>query len=80
LAAALLLLIGFALTRQELSTRQVRYRGQLCTEYFDLKDGMEVRAECPSRGGEWYVDTARIIEYPPGFPVKHVELSKRDDG
>ena len=59
------------LTRPDIGTRQVRYNGELCTEYFDAKDGIGVRAECPSRGGEWYVDTSRTIRYAPGFPVAH---------
>jgi hypothetical protein len=73
LVAVLLFLVGFTLTRPELSTRQVRYNGQLCTEYFDRKDGMERRTECPSRGGESYADTAEVRQYPPNFPVKRVE-------
>jgi hypothetical protein len=73
LAAVLLLLVGFWFTRPELATRQVRYGGQLCTEYFSLKDGMEVRAECPSRGGESYEDTTEARQYRPNFPVKRVE-------
>jgi hypothetical protein len=71
-AAAGLGLLGILRSRPELGTRQVRYAGQLCTEYFDLKDGVERRAECPSHGGESYADTARARDYPPGFPVKHV--------
>lgn len=73
LVAALLLVVGLAVNRPELATRQVRYNGQLCTEYFDLKDGMERRAECPSRGGESYADTTEARRYPPSFPVKRVE-------
>lgn len=69
-----LLLLG----RQDIQTRQVRYNGQLCTEYFDAKDGIEVRAECPSRGGERYVDTLRLIEYAPGFPIKYATKPAND--
>lgn len=61
---------GVMFTRPDLSTRLVKYNGQLCTEYFDLKDGMEVRAECPSRGGEWYADTTEVRAYRANFPVK----------
>jgi hypothetical protein len=56
-------------SRPEIRTRRVKYRNQICTEYFDLKDGMPVRAECPSRGAERYVDTLRNIRYAPNFPV-----------
>jgi hypothetical protein len=70
LVVGLLVWCAVMLTRAELSTRLVRYDGQLCTEYFDLKDGMPVRAECPSRGGEWYGDTMEVRTYPANFPVK----------
>jgi hypothetical protein len=73
MVVALPLLAWFLISRPELSTRLVRYNGQLCTEYFDLKDGMERRAECPSRGGEPYADTTEARQYPPNFPVKRLE-------
>jgi len=73
LALALVLLVGFRLRRPALATRQVRYNGQLCTEYFDLKDGMERRAECPSRGRESYTDPTKARQYPPGFPVERLD-------
>ena len=65
--------------RPDIRTRRVRYRGQLCTEYFNSKDGLEVRAECPSRGGEWYDDTSQARAYPSGFPVRfHGQPSNRE--
>ena len=39
-------------TRPDISTRVVCARGQVCTEYFNLKDGVTVRAVCPRVGGE----------------------------
>ena len=38
----------------DVSTRLVCTDGRVCTEHFRLKDGMPVRQECPSRGGEKY--------------------------
>ena len=58
------------LSRPDIRTRLVLYQGERCTEYFDTKDGMEVQLACPSRGGEWYVDTTRVTKYPPGFPIE----------
>ena len=66
------------LTRPDIRTRQVRYNGELCTEYFDTKTGIAVRAECPSRDGEWYVDTSRTIQYAPGFPVERTTGPRND--
>jgi hypothetical protein len=47
---------AFLFTRREIRTRRVKFRDQICTEYFDLKDGRPVRVECPSRGDESYID------------------------
>jgi hypothetical protein len=64
--AALALLGGGILwwfTRDELSTRVVCTNGQVCTEYFSVKDGLPVRSTCPSEGGEKYplsVDCIRV--------------------
>ena len=69
---------AFMLARRDIRTRQVRYNGELCTEYFDTKDGMEVRAVCPSHGGEWYVDTSRTIQYAPRFPVERSTKPSND--
>ena len=77
-AVGLLVLALLELNRRDIRTRQVRYNGELCTEYFDTKDGVEVRAECPSRGGEWYVDTGRVIHYAPNFPVEHATKPSND--
>ena len=41
-------------TRREISTMAVCTDGQVCTEYFDLKDGVAFRSLCPSKGGEEY--------------------------
>jgi hypothetical protein len=78
LALAVLTLGAFMLARRDIRTRQVRYNGELCTEYFDTKDGLPIRAECPSRGGEWYVDTSRAVQYAHGFPVKHATKPSND--
>jgi hypothetical protein len=72
-AVLAVILLSVLLSRTEVGTRQVRYGEQLCTEYFDLKDGIERRAVCPSRGGESYTDTTEARNYPPGFPIKHVK-------
>ena len=77
-AVGLLAFAGFMVTRRDVRTRQVRYNGELCTEYFDTKDGIEVRAVCPSRGGEWYVDTTRATQYPPGFPIEFTTKPSND--
>ena len=45
--------IWFAV-REETSTRLSCVDGQVCTEYFSLKDGRTVRSVCPSEGGEKY--------------------------
>ena len=77
-AIGVVALAAFMFTRRDVRTRQVRYNGELCTEYFDTKDGVEVRAVCPSQGGEWYVDTSRTIQYPPNFPVEHSTKPSND--
>jgi hypothetical protein len=41
-------------SRQDISTRLVCTAGQICTEYFSLKDGLPVRSVCPSEGREKY--------------------------
>ena len=41
-------------THPDISTRVVCTQGQVCTEYFNLKDGLTIRAVCPSVGGERY--------------------------
>jgi hypothetical protein len=77
-AIGVVALAAFMVTRRDIRTRQVRYKGELCTEYFDTKDGMEVRAVCPSHGGEWYVDTSRTIQYAPRFPVERSTKPSND--
>lgn len=77
-AIGVVALAAFVFTRPDIRTRQVRYNGELCTEYFDTKDGLEVRAVCPSRGGEWYVDTSRAIHYAPEFPVERSSEPSND--
>jgi len=47
-------LVFWWFTREETGTRQVCSDGQVCTESFSLKDGLPVRAVCPSTGGEQY--------------------------
>ncbi len=44
----------FLFPRQEVGTRVVCTGGQACTEYFSLKDGLPLRAVCPSDGREQY--------------------------
>jgi hypothetical protein len=41
-------------TRSEISTMAICADGQVCTDYFYLKDGLPVRTVCPSKGGEEY--------------------------
>ena len=50
LSAAILWLF----TRREASTRIVCIDGHVCTEHFNLKDGMPIDTVCPSQGGESY--------------------------
>jgi hypothetical protein len=55
--AAFAAVAGLALwwfTRDETGTRLVCRDGQVCTESFSFKDGLPVRAVCPSTGGEQY--------------------------
>ena len=67
-----------AVSSRDVKTRRVRYKGKLCTEYFDTKDGEPIRTECPSRGHEWYVDTDRSIDYPPEYPVTYATKPSND--
>jgi hypothetical protein len=46
--------IFWLFTRRETSTMAVCTGGQVCTEYFYLKDGVAFRSVCPSEGGEEY--------------------------
>ena len=75
---AVVAITAYVASRPDIRTRQVRYKGVLCTEYFDTKDGAPVRAHCPSQGGEWYVDTIRTITYAPDFPVEYATQPSND--
>jgi hypothetical protein len=73
IAAAALLAIGAAalwllFVRADISTRAVCVDGQVCTEYFNLKDGLPVDSVCPSEGGERYPLSAPCTK-PGGGPA-----------
>lgn len=72
-AGGTLLAIGAAaiwllFVRADISTRAVCVDGQVCTEYFNLKDGVPVDSVCPSQGGETYPLSAPCAR-PGGDPA-----------
>ena len=65
-------------TDSGVDTYQVRYQGQLCTEYKDLKQGVPMHVVCPSDGHESWIDTLRPKRYPQGVPIEHLDQPSND--
>jgi hypothetical protein len=54
IAAAIWGAVLWLAMRPGTSTRLTCVDGQVCTESFNVKDGLPVRSVCPSEGGERY--------------------------
>jgi hypothetical protein len=74
--AFVVLLIGasvFLFVGSDVDTFRVRYQGQLCTEYKDIKQGVPMHVVCPSTGHESWIDTLRQKKYPRSVPVEYLD-------